>query len=332
MDAWATISRLPDMTIDQLRAFLAVAEVMNVRRAAARLAISQPALSAQIAALERSLKVRLFARDRSGTTLTAEGAALLPTAAAALAAVDTVVERARDLSPRPFRSDRLRVGLSHDAVEHWTWPVLQAYRAAFPHVELILVPTTVSQVLPIVHERIVDVVLARGPYVDTEAVVTTLAHSPVAALMVARHPLAEEEIVELEDVRAQLRFNPPASAGRAFREFWLQDDDARPTRLHASVDESDGIAGMLRSIARHDAVGLWPANLPPPPQTGVVVRPLRERLAAPLQVVTHVQSAQGAAFAHLATATVRALQPSTSSPIGDVSPGQEVVHSDENLS
>jgi DNA-binding transcriptional LysR family regulator len=72
----------------QLEYVVAVAEQMHFGRAAQALSIGQPAVSQQVARLERELGVRLF--DRSGRTvrLTAAGSRLIPQARAVLAAAD----------------------------------------------------------------------------------------------------------------------------------------------------------------------------------------------------------------------------------------------------
>ncbi|MFG1703056.1 LysR family transcriptional regulator [Nonomuraea sp. M3C6] len=76
------------MELRQLEYFVAVAEEAGFTRAAARLHVAQPGVSAQIRQLEREVGEELF--DRSGRTvrLTAVGEAVLPYARAALAAVD----------------------------------------------------------------------------------------------------------------------------------------------------------------------------------------------------------------------------------------------------
>ncbi len=68
------------MELYQLRGFAAVAELGHLTRAAEKLHISQPALSAQIKALEDELGVILFERSASGMTLTPAGKRLLPEA------------------------------------------------------------------------------------------------------------------------------------------------------------------------------------------------------------------------------------------------------------
>jgi DNA-binding transcriptional LysR family regulator len=82
----------------QLRYFVAVAEELNFGRAAKRLRIAGPSLSQQIKALERDLRVRLFDRDRRSVTLTATGAALLPSARTLVDQADQLRRRAIGLS------------------------------------------------------------------------------------------------------------------------------------------------------------------------------------------------------------------------------------------
>lgn len=97
------------MEIRLLRAFLTVAGIRHFGRAADALALSQPALSKQIAALEASLGAKLFERGRHGAELTVFGATFLDDAEALVRNADHVLARAREASggKRGF----LRVGL-----------------------------------------------------------------------------------------------------------------------------------------------------------------------------------------------------------------------------
>lgn len=85
------------MELYQLRSFAAVAEAGHLTRAAERLHISQPALSAQIKALEDELGVALFERTSSGMILTAGGQRLLGEAEKVLAAAQGLRNEARAL-------------------------------------------------------------------------------------------------------------------------------------------------------------------------------------------------------------------------------------------
>ena len=78
------------MELYQLRSFAAVAELGHLTRAAERLHVSQPAVSAQIKALEDELDVVLFERGAAGMALTAAGRALLPEARRVIAAAQSL--------------------------------------------------------------------------------------------------------------------------------------------------------------------------------------------------------------------------------------------------
>jgi DNA-binding transcriptional LysR family regulator len=85
------------MELYQLRSFAAVAEAGHLTRAAEKLHISQPALSAQIKALEDELGVPLFERTSSGMMLTTSGQRLLSEAEKVLAAAQALRNEARAL-------------------------------------------------------------------------------------------------------------------------------------------------------------------------------------------------------------------------------------------
>src|SRR5215207_8452308 len=76
------------MELRQLAYFVAVAEEASFTRAAARVSVAQPGVSAQIRQLERELSQPLFDRSGRTVTLTEAGATVLPYARAALDAVD----------------------------------------------------------------------------------------------------------------------------------------------------------------------------------------------------------------------------------------------------
>ena len=100
------------MELYQLRSFAAVAELGHLTRAAERLHVSQPALSAQIKALEDELGVALFERGAGGMSLTAAGRRLLPEAERVIAAAQGL--RSEALVLQGALSGRLRLGTVAD--------------------------------------------------------------------------------------------------------------------------------------------------------------------------------------------------------------------------
>jgi len=100
------------MELYQLRSFAAVAELAHLTRAAEKLHISQPAVSAQIKALEDELGVVLFERTPQGMLLTSAGRKLLPEAEKVVAAAQGLKSRARAIKGEVV--GRVRVGTVSD--------------------------------------------------------------------------------------------------------------------------------------------------------------------------------------------------------------------------
>jgi len=121
-------------TLRQLQYALAVAEALSFRRAAERCRVAQPSLSAQVAALEEALGVRLFERNRRQVLVTAAGAALLERARAVTAAADALVEGARGAAD-PL-SGRLRLGVIPTVSPYLLPSAAPALRKAYPRLRL----------------------------------------------------------------------------------------------------------------------------------------------------------------------------------------------------
>lgn len=100
------------MELYQLRGFVAVAEAGHLTRAAEKLHVSQPAVSAQIKALEDELDLVLFDRTSSGMVLTSAGERLLVDAEKVLSAAQALRNVAKALKGE--LTGKVRVGTSSD--------------------------------------------------------------------------------------------------------------------------------------------------------------------------------------------------------------------------
>lgn len=150
------------MELRHLRSFIAAAEAEHFGRAAAALGISQPALSQQVAELERDLGVALFNRLPRGVRLSDPGRAFLDAAREALAVVAAGVERARDVGRGV--AGRLTVGLPETAgAAARVRGALAAVRTAWPGVEVMASGLAALDQVPAVLDARLDAGFAWSP-------------------------------------------------------------------------------------------------------------------------------------------------------------------------
>src|SRR5882724_7919910 len=121
------------MTFSQLRTFLEVARQGSVRGAAAVLLITEPSVSAALAALREELQVALVERDGRGMRLTAAGVELARYAAQILGLVDQAVRRAREAAGQ---ASPLNLVAVTTAGEYVLPPILKVFRQAHREVQL----------------------------------------------------------------------------------------------------------------------------------------------------------------------------------------------------
>lgn len=97
------------ISLRQLEYFVAVTNAGSFRRAAERLGVSQPTLTAQIASLEQAIGLRLFERSRTGTVQSPDGRELTRDARRVLEALEGFLEHAHSLARGPGGTYRLGV-------------------------------------------------------------------------------------------------------------------------------------------------------------------------------------------------------------------------------
>jgi DNA-binding transcriptional LysR family regulator len=190
------------MDLRQLSYFVAVAEDEQFTRAANRVAVAQPAVSAQIRRLERELGEVLFHRDRRGATLTIAGAALLPHARAALAAA----ERGRDTiaSLRGLLHGQLRIGVA-GPVDHRFAETLGDFHRAHPAIQIVVTNHHNEPLLNAVAGGDIDAaIVGMGvqplpPELDARVV----AIEPLVLGVGRAHPLSDRKTITLGELRDQ---------------------------------------------------------------------------------------------------------------------------------
>ena len=178
-----------------LRYFIAVAEELNFSRAAERLHMAQPPLSAAIRQLERELGVELFTRTTREVALTEAGRAFLEGARRTLADADRAAEDAK----RAGSGELGRVRLAYSwSTRFETLPALgRAFRASHPEVELLAQEMWNARMTPAFESGSIDLALSVCPEIAAELELAPIRAERVVALLPAAHPLASEEAIPL---------------------------------------------------------------------------------------------------------------------------------------
>ncbi|MEV5408862.1 LysR family transcriptional regulator [Thermopolyspora sp. NPDC052614] len=181
------------MELRALRYFIAVAEELHFGRAAERLNIAQPAVSQQVARLERELGVRLLDRSPRTVRLTDAGRRVLDAAQDVLKAADRVRVVAHEVAAvvrigtGPGLARRLERGID----------ALREYNSAF---EVVLVDLPIESRLAAIRRGDLHIALARGIVTAPGLLVLPVWSEPLHVVVSARHPLADRDVVTVGDM------------------------------------------------------------------------------------------------------------------------------------
>jgi DNA-binding transcriptional LysR family regulator len=178
-----------------LRYFIAVAEELNFSRAAQRMHMAQPPLSAAIRQLERDLGVDLFARTTREVRLTDAGRAFLAGARRTLADAERAAEDAKRAAAGEL--GHLRIAYSW-STRFQTLPTLgRAFREGHPDVELLAQEMWNARMPGAFADGSIDIALSVCPEIAAELELAPIRKERLVALLPEAHPLAREDAIPL---------------------------------------------------------------------------------------------------------------------------------------
>jgi DNA-binding transcriptional LysR family regulator len=246
-----------------LKYIVAVAEEGTFTAAAARLNLSQSALSTQIRLLEENLGVKIFDRER-GTTLTAEGKVLLRYGREGLKTRDHVVETIRAI--HAGRMNPLRLGFTPFVLNPLLKTVTDLYRDLIPDSEIVPESDTTQEVVAWLRGGECDAALVTLPINSEGLELTVLERHRLVVCMRTDDPLAAEEEVPAAALDGQIciftyqKHHPIAYERliQMFGELGVTPRDCKPTmnieHVQWMVKERGGYS-LIRA-GRHLAHGL----------------------------------------------------------------------------
>ncbi|MBD2776029.1 LysR family transcriptional regulator [Iningainema tapete] len=181
------------MRLEQLQAFLAIAESGSFQGAAQKCGVTQSTISRQIQALEADLGLELFHRS-SQAKLTLAGERLLPRVRKICLEWETATQEMADLLAG--RQPELCVAAIHSLCAYYLPPVLQKFCRDYPDVQLRVTSLGSDRALKVLKDGLVDLAIVMNNRLLTtskEMVVFVLYDEPIEVLTAANHPLAQYE-------------------------------------------------------------------------------------------------------------------------------------------
>lgn len=178
------------LSLEQIRYSITIAENGSFREVAFRLGVTQPALSNQIALLEKLLGLQLFERTKQGATTTVEGRELIPSAKRILEEVQGFVSKSGSLSGDGLGTYRLGVTptLGPYLLPHILTPIHERHN----DLKLYVREEAPSDLEAGLLDRRHDLILSTQPIMSNELIVFPLFREPLKFALSMEHRLARK--------------------------------------------------------------------------------------------------------------------------------------------
>ena len=241
------------MRLEQLRSFVAVAELRHFTQAAVAVGVAQPSLSKQIHSLETELGAPLFTRLPSEVELTPAGETLLPLAQRILADAETAHREVQNLVG--LSRGRVRLGATPSLCTSLAPRVLRRFHADHPGIELRVAEGGSQELVSALSHGELDLALVVLPAtgIDPALEAAPIMEEPLVVAAAAGTPLPDPMRVE------DLRDRPLVM----FRRGYNLRDDALDACRRAGFEPTFAVeGGELDAVLEFVEAGLGLAVVP----------------------------------------------------------------------
>jgi DNA-binding transcriptional LysR family regulator len=266
------------MTLEQLRIFLAVAQELNMTRASERVHLTQPAISAAIAALEDRHATQLFDRVGRRLELTEAGRLLLPEAQAILGRVGDAQRLLTELAD--LDRGEVRIAASQTVATYWLPPRMARFVTVAPKIQLHLYVGNTAQAAAQVATGEADIAFVEGHVDLPQLSGQTVGGDRIGLYAAAGHPLTQATPTKRDLERAAWVMREAGSGTRDHLEAGLTRLRIAADKLHVALalpsngavlealDGTQFVAGasQLAATARVRAGLIAPIPWPLPPR------------------------------------------------------------------
>jgi DNA-binding transcriptional LysR family regulator len=230
------------MDFEQLRTFMEVSRLRSFSRAAEKLMVTQPAISAQIRTLENEVGARLFDRDGGKVTFTAAGKVFEPFAEHCLQCHNHIMVTVGEL----HRTPRGEISVSaNEATSLYVLPAVFAqFKRQYSRVGLSIVRADRMKTVESVLSREVDFGVVSLPVKDARLTVDSLHRDDVVVVVPTSHPLALRESVKFAEILPHSLLLPKQGRQRELIEDLFRSHDVQP-RVAMEVESSELLKRLI---------------------------------------------------------------------------------------
>lgn len=245
------------MELHHIRAFVTLADELNISRAAVRLHLSQPNLSRKLRSLEAEVGVALFERTSRGLTITQPGLAFLDEARTILSASAKAIEVARRRARG--ETERLRVGYLMGLPK--VTAVMAGFQRAHPKVTLALLEMTPAEQLRRLEAGEIDLGFIGLSYAlrDTALSGHCVAHYETVLAVPEASALARKKRLRLSDLQDQVVLGINV-AEYPHWDQWSKDLAQKGFKYHQAREGPTQLSALLEQVAANLGVSLFPEH------------------------------------------------------------------------
>lgn len=245
------------MTLEQLRAFVAVVEHGSIRAGARALGMAQSGLTQQIKRLEAAVNATLFTRSPGGIALNAHGTALLSRARVILS--ECAHAEQDFLHLRGDLAGSVNVGISAEAFVEWVPAVLEQLRTLHPNVTVHFASGPASTLLANIREGRLDFAVTLVAQGADMSDLQWQVLGPAAPCILCRkgHPAERAESIGALSGSWWVNTRPLGAAGTPSNRLadWFAMHELPPPLLGATLDS---LFDTLHLVSRSDYLFLGP--------------------------------------------------------------------------
>ncbi|MET1031706.1 LysR family transcriptional regulator [Domibacillus tundrae] len=211
------------MSFSEFRLLTVLAEEMNMRKAAERLFVSQPALSQRLQTIEKEWAVKIFNRSTKGLSLTPSGELIVEYAKETLEKKEQLLEELQSLEPQVHGT--LKIACATIVGQNWLPKVLKLFVERYPHAKIQLITGWSSEIVKALYEGAVHIGIIRGTP-EWKGRKIHLFEDPLY--------LVDKEIQNIEDVLSTdkpfIQFKSDSNYDQEIQEWWHNRFQMAPKR------------------------------------------------------------------------------------------------------